>query len=60
MFKIIIHTLWEFYVVLCHYTIDICTVSKFFYFFFWTAEDKIPVDKTGGGNLLYFVIIIND
>jgi len=24
-------------------------VSKFFYFFFWTAEDKIPENKTGGG-----------
>jgi len=55
VFKIITQGLWEgflvwesFHLVLCHYIINSCTVSKFFYFFFLTAEDKIPEDKTGG------------
>ena len=28
--------------MLCHYTINIKTLFEFFYFFFYTAEDKIP------------------
>ena len=56
VFKVITQGLWEgfliwgpFHLVLCHYTINICTVSKCFYFFFWTADNKIPEDKTWGG-----------